>query len=71
MKADNLRLPQPNKEELHYTKKADYVSRMYKEATPEKYGLTNSEFANWIIRTFDQFYLNNKHITYRESLKLI
>ncbi len=71
MKIDNERLPQPKPEELHYTKKADYLTRMYKEVSPEKYGIQNIDFAKWINKTFDEFYLNNKHITYREYLKLL
>jgi hypothetical protein len=69
MKVD-MKLPAPKQEELHYTKKADYFSRMYKETNADKYGITNIQFANWITTTFNEFYLNNKHITYREAQKI-
>lgn len=70
MKAD-MKLPVPNQDELHYTKKAYYFDRMYKETSHEKYGITNIEFANWITTTFDEYYLRNKHITYREAQKIL
>lgn len=68
---NNERLPAPKQEELHYTKKGDYHNRMYKETSCEKYGITNIEFATWVNKTFDQYYLYNKHITYAEFLKLL
>jgi hypothetical protein len=71
MKIDNERLPEPKPEELHYTKKGDYHNRMFKETASEKYGITNIDFANWVNKTFDEYYLHNKHITYREYKKLI
>lgn len=70
MKIDNERLPAPLPEELHYAHKATYLSRMYKEVDSEKYGITNAQFADWISKTFNEYYLNNNHITYREFLKL-
>lgn len=68
---NNERLPVPKQEELHYTKKADYVNRMYQETSSDKYGITNKQFVDWVCATFNQYYQNNKHITYSESLKLI
>lgn len=68
---NNERLPAPNAEELHYTKKIEYVGRMYREVTPDKYNITGIQFANWVIKTFDQYYQNNNHITYGQSLKSI
>lgn len=68
---NNERLPEPNAEELHYAKKIYYVTRMYHEVSPEKYGIENIDFANWITKTFDNYYLNKKHITYAEYKKLL
>lgn len=68
---NNERLPAPNAEELHYTKKIYYLTRMYQEVSPEKYGIENIDFAKWINKTFDNYYLNNKHITYAEYKKLL
>ena len=70
-KINNERLPAPNAEELHYTKKIEYINRMYKQFGEKKFGLENIQFANWITKTFDEYYLNNKHITYAEHLKLL
>lgn len=71
MKIDNEKLPAPIQQELHYTKKADYVSRMYNEVDyQKKYGIENYDFAKWVTKTFDHYYLDNKHITYREYKKL-
>lgn len=66
----DMKLPVPKQEELHYTKKAHYVSRMYKETSSDKYGITNRQFVDWICTTFNEYYLNNKHITYREAQKI-
>ncbi len=67
---DNERLPQPISEELHYTKKSYYNSRVWSLVSPEKYGVDSGDFQNWVNKTFDEFYLHNKHITYREYKKL-
>ncbi len=50
---NNERLPEPNAEELHYAKKIYYVTRMYHEVSPEKYGIENIDSAKWINKTFD------------------
>ena len=70
-KINNERLPAPNADELHYAKKIYYVTRMYQEVSYEKYGIENIDFAKWITKTFDEYYLNNKHITYAEYKKLL
>jgi hypothetical protein len=70
MKIDNEKLPVPRQDELHYTKKADYFRRMYNEKNPDNYGITNIQFANWVLITFNEYYQNNKHITYREAQKI-
>lgn len=68
---NNERLPEPNVEELHYTKKAKYFTRMYNEVSPQKYNIENIDFANWITKTFDLYYVHKKHITYSEYKKLL
>lgn len=71
MKIDKEKLPAPNQNELHYTKKTEYIKRMYNEVTSVKYKMENIDFINWVIKTFDEYYLNNKHITYAEYQKLM
>jgi hypothetical protein len=70
IKTDNMRLPVPTTEEIPGQYKWKYSDRMWKEES-DKYKLTPGEFSDWLSRTYNEYVLNNKHITYRESLKLI
>lgn len=71
IKLNNERLPVPQDYELNFGGKVAYIGRMYAELSPEKFGLSNSQFANWVIKTYDQFYLNNIHLSYGEHLKFL
>lgn len=70
MRIDDIKLPLPTKEELTNYRKWMYNDRMWKEES-DKYNITPGEFSVWVSRTYNEVALKNKHITYRESLKLI
>jgi len=72
MKLDNLKLPAPVGEELHYSKKWLYSERMWREEGPTKYNISASDFSDWISKTFNEYYNDKpKHITFKEMKKLI
>lgn len=70
MRIDNERLPLPTEDELINFRKWAYRDRIWKEVDNDKYGLTPLQFSEWMSKTYNEKILNNKHITYRESLKL-
>jgi hypothetical protein len=42
---------------------------MFREELP-KYKLDGPQFSDWASRTFNKYYQENKHITYKESKKI-
>ena len=66
---DNVKLPKPTEQECHYTNKFWYIQRMFREELP-KYKLDGLQFSDWASRTFNKYYQENKHITYKESKKI-